>query len=253
MAKKIKKTKKIKEKTNNKEELFNKITVLISILISIASLLYSMLIRQDTVELTKFTDKPVYYTISLYPNQDTLKSEVSDKYLSINLTLKVDAFELKKKGYLDINYNDVFTKINYYMVYDYSDNLTDYKYMRYGLDDKTTAQLRYDDYYYSLPTKLNYSFTPNKEYCYLLIYTETTTQKNLDLIFFKYYDSDKTFTLDTIFENGKEVIDIKRIEYDTLICKDYFVDLWENDSKSRKEDIEFMFDVYYDLRSKLIF
>ena len=112
--------------------------------------------------------------------------------------------------------------------------------MRYGLDDKTTAQLRYDDYYYSLPTKLNYSFTPNKEYCYLLIYTETTTQKNLDLIFFKYYDSDKTFTLDTIFENGKEVIDIKRIEYDTLICKDYFVDLWENDSKSRKEDIEFI-------------
>ena len=111
--------------------------------------------------------------------------------------------------------------------------------------------LRFEDKYQAIPVKLNYSFTPNKKYCYILIYTETTSEKNLDLIFFRYNDNDDTFSLDTIIEDNKEKIDIKRIDYNTLICKKYFKNLWKENSID-ENDIDFMFDVYQDLRSKLI-
>ncbi len=250
----MKKKKKLEEikKTKERKPIMGKIVIAIELLIGIIGLYFNILIRNDTAELSKLTDKPLYYTINLYPNEDTSKAEISDKYLSADLTLVVDDFEIKKNNFLNVNYNATFTKIKYFMVYDYSLKDKQYKYMRYTLDDRSMAKFRLEDEYEVLPTKLNYSFTPNKEYLYILIYTETSTQKNLDLIFFKYHDSDKTFTLDTIFDDGKEKIDIKRIEYDTLICKEYFVDLWQ-ESKTSKDDIEFMFDVYEDLRDKIIF
>ena len=51
--------------------------------------------------------------------------------------------------------------------------------------------------------------------------------------------------------NNYYKIDIKRIDYNTLICKKYFKTLWKENSIDEK-DIDFMFDVYQDLRSKLI-
>ncbi len=234
-------------------KIITDIIVVLGMIISIASLYISVLVRKDTAELSKFSDKPIYYTISLYPNQNTKESIVSDKYLNLDLTLVVDDFQIKKRNFLDVNYNAVFTRIKYYMVYDYSLSDKNYKYMKYSLDDKTEAKMLYEDNYYIAPVELNYSLTPNKEFCYILIYTETTSQKNLDLIFFKYYDNDNSFTLDTITdEEGKEKIDIMRIEYDTYICKDYFIDLWSEKDESKKQDIELMFDVYNDLRQKLI-
>lgn len=235
-----------------KKEVLEKIvniSSIVSVIVSIISLYIAILVRKDTAELSKFSDKPIYYTISLYKNENTKVSEVSDKYLSIDLSLVVDDFKVEKKNFLDVNYNSVFTKIKYYMVYDYNDKTFDY--MSYSLDDKSTSKLRFEDKYQTIPVKLNYSFTPNKKYCYILIYTETTSEKNLDLIFFRYNDNDDTFSLDTIIEDNKEKIDIKRIDYNTLICKKYFKNLWKENSIDEK-DIDFMFDVYQDLRSKLI-
>lgn len=219
----------------------------------IASLYVAILVRKDTEELSKFTDKPIYYTISLFTNDQTKNAIVYDKYVSIPLTLIVDDFKIKNNNSIDINYNAVFTKIKYYMVYDYDINKQSYKYMRYRLDDKLESQIHYDDNYYIAPSKLNYSLTPNKKYAYILIYTETTSEKNLDLVFFNYNDKDKTFTLNTIFDTeGKEKIDISIIDYDTLICKDYFLNTWSKEVSDNKYDINFMFNVYNDLYQKLV-
>ncbi len=254
---------KIKQKRKeNKKEVKEKsridIMALIGLIISFLGLFISLwgiylnyLIRKDTEELAKFNDRPVYYTIDLYPTDDTKNSIIHDNYLSLDLKLIVNAFEIYKKDFLNVNYNAVFTKIKYYMVYDYSKKEKNYKYMRYTLDDKTMAQLRLEDNYYAAPVKMNYSFTPNKKYCYLLIYTETLNDKNLDLIFFNYYDSNETFKIDTITEDGVEKVDIKRIDYDAFICQDYFVDLWSN-SDDDVDDVKYMFDVYKDLYTKLI-
>lgn len=193
-----------------KKEVLEKIvniSSIVSVIVSIISLYIAILVRKDTAELSKFSDKPIYYTISLYKNENTKVSEVSDKYLSIDLSLVVDDFKVEKKNFLDVNYNSVFTKIKYYMVYDYNDKTFDY--MSYSLDDKSTSKLRFEDKYQAIPVKLNYSFTPNKKYCYILIYTETTSEKNLDLIFFRYNDNDDTFSLDNIIDGTK----VKKVVY----------------------------------------
>lgn len=234
-----------------KYKIFCDFLNIFGVLISVLALYVSLLVRQDTAELSKFSDKPIYYDISLYLNDHTGEAEVSDKYLSIDLTLIVDDFEVYKKNFLDVNYNSVFTKIKYFMVYDYSILDNKYMYMRYKLDDKSEAKMRFEDDYYVAPVKMNYSLTPNKKFCYILIYTETTSEENLDLIFFNYYDSEKTFKLDTITDdNGKEKIDIKRIDDDVYITRDYFTNLWSNNDEE-KYDIDFMFSVYDDLVSKL--
>ena len=125
--------------------------------------------------------------------------------------------------------------------------------MRYELDDKTEGKMRFEDDYYIAPVRLNYSITPNKEYCYLLIYTETTSEKHLDLLLFKYHDSDKSFTLDTVLDDkGNEKIDTEVIDKDVYICKEYFIDLWSEQDVKAKSDLSFMFDVYEDLYQKLI-
>lgn len=247
-----KKVQKLEYYDTKRYRIFIDILEIIGLLISIVSLYVAFLVRKDTAELSKFSDKPIYYSINLYPNDKTSQSVVSDKYLSIDLTLIVDDFEINKKNFLDVNYNAVFTKTKYYMVYDYDIDNKNYKYMKYALDDKTEGKMRFEDNYYVAPVKLNYSITPNKKYCYILIYTETTSQKNLDLIFFNYYDNPDTFKLDTILDDdGKEKIDIMRIDNDTNICKDHFIDLWSNSDSSSASDLEFMFDVYNDLKDKL--
>ena len=42
-----------------------------------------------------------------------------------------------------------------------------------------------------------------------------------------------------------------RIEPDTVICKDYFLNLWSENDDILKNDIEFMYSVYNDLQNKL--
>lgn len=229
----------------------NIIIIIASFIISIVSLHVAFLVREDTAELSKLSDKPIYYTISLYPTEEKIQVQVHDKYIRANLNLLVDDFKITKKDFLDINFNAVFTKIKYYMVYDYDieSNKHTYKYKCDKLDDKNTAQLRLEDKYHVEISELNYSLTPNNQYCYTLIYTETTSQKNLDLIFFKYYENSST--LDTIIENNIVKIDINRIDNDTNICKDYYTNYWSDNDSIKYEDLNFMFDVYNDLKDKL--
>ena len=224
----------------------------ISMITAFQSIHISNLVRQDTTELTKFSPKPVYYAIHLYLTNETgNSSHVYDKYLNLNLKLVIDDFEIKNNETLNVNYNAIFTKIKYFMVYDYSLKTHEYKYIFHSLDDKVQAQLTYSELY-SASTQMNYSFTPNKKYCYILIYTETMAENNLDLVFFSYHDEGDSFWLDTINENGQEKIEINRIDYDTFLCKEYFINLWASNDGKQKEDLEFIFNVYEDLRSKKI-
>lgn len=233
-----------------KYRIFMDIIAIMATVLSLIGIRISLLVRGDTAELAKFSDKPVYYDIKLFVTDETRDSLANnEKYLSLNLKLVIDDFKIKRKNFIDVNYNAVFTRIKYFMVYDYDLKNSDYKYMSYSLDDKTQAQITYDDLY-SAPTRMNYSLTPNKEYCYLLIYTETTSSRNLDLIFFKYYDKNDSVAFDTITEDGQERIDIDRIDSDASICEDYFVDLWSDSDSKKAEDLEFLFDVYADLKSK---
>ena len=226
--------------------------MLTSFILSIVSIYISLLVRNDTAELSKFSDKPIYYSINLYPNESTKDATVHEKYINMDLTLIVDDFKIKRKNFLDVNYNAVFTKTKYYMVHNYSLQDKKYQYMRYTLDDKAEAKMRLEEDYYAAPSKMNYSLTPNKEYCYILIYTETTSEKNLDLIFFKYHGKENTFTLDTITDDkGKEKIDIEQIDEDIIICQEYFIDLWSEGDSAKKDDISFMIDVYNDLKGKI--
>ena len=249
---KIKKFRNIHYQETLKYKIIMDIIAILSAIVSIISLYYTILVRSDTAELSKFSDKPIYYTISLYPTENSNEFYVTDKYVNLDLTLIVDDFVINKKDFLDVNYNSVFTKEKYFMVYDYDKEIKDYKYMRYKLDDKTQSQLRLEGSYYGAFTNLNYSLTPNNKYCYILIYTETTSEKNLDLVFFKYtYDGDY-FQVDTVADdNGVVKVNIERIDSDINICKDYFINLWSSGDAKSKEDLEFMFDVYNDLSNKL--
>lgn len=230
------------------KHLINKL----SLILSIVSLIITILVRNDTAELAKFNDKPVYYDIKLYTNEQTYSepSLATDKYISLSLDVLVDDFKVVKKNFLDINYNAVFTKVKYFTVYDYDEN-ENFQYMRYRLDDRSSAKTRLEEQFIITPTKFHYAITPNQNYCYMLIYTETTSQKNLDLIFFEYPEAKNNYRLDTFIENGIETVNINRIDSDTNICKDYFKEIWSERDTSKEEDIDFMFRVYQDLTTKL--
>ena len=133
------------------------------------------------------------------------------------------------------------------MVYDY--NLQDkptYYYKFDGLDDKTQAQMRLEDEYYICVSNMNYSLTPNKNYCYILIHTETLSEENLDLVFFKYNGEE----LELIEVDDTVQVDITDVREEHLISREYYTSVWaENEQEA--EDIDFMFNVYEDLRGKI--
>ena len=79
--------------------IFNILSILAS-LSAIVSLYISLLVRQDTAELSKFSDKPIYYSINLYPNENTKDAVVNEKYISMDLTLIVDDFIVNKKNFM---------------------------------------------------------------------------------------------------------------------------------------------------------
>lgn len=84
-------------------------------------------------------------------------------------------------------------------------------------------------------------------------YTETLSEQNLDLIFFEYIENENGLTLKyKTNENGDIEIDTQRIDKDVNICKEYFIEEWGNGEKVKKEDLEFMFDVYNDLSEKIL-
>ena len=230
----------------NKEKIYMRTIEILGIGLAIYGLFITLLVRQDTAELTKLSEKPMYYKIKIYPNAQTRGYE-KDKYVNWDLNLIVDDFEINKEKFLDVNYNSVFTHVTYYMVYDY--NLQDkptYYYKFDALDDKTQAQMRLEDEYYVCVSNMNYSLTPNKKYCYILIHTETLSEENLDLIFFKYNGEE----LELIEVDDEVQVDITDVREEHLISREYYTAVWaENDQEA--EDIDFMFNVYEDLRGKI--
>ena len=91
----------------------------ISLVLAIISIFIDLQIRQDTAELTKLSDKSLYYTIRLFPTNDMYEYEDHDKYVRLKFCLTVDDFKINKKSFFDVNYNSSFTKGKSYMVYDY--------------------------------------------------------------------------------------------------------------------------------------
>lgn len=53
-------------------------------------------------------------------------------------------------------------------------------------------------------------------------------------------------------ENGNIEIDTEIIDKDVNVCKEYFINQWSNGELDKKEDLEFLFDVYNDLSEKLL-
>ena len=47
------------------------ILIVVNLMIAVLSLYIAVLVRQDTEELTKMSDKDLYYTIRLYPTENT--------------------------------------------------------------------------------------------------------------------------------------------------------------------------------------
>lgn len=227
---------------------------IIAIILAIFSLIIDIKVKEDTAELTKFSDKPIYYKIRLYPTSETKEYEETDKYIRLNLHLVVDDFEIENKNIKNVNYNDTFTHKKYFMVYDYDVEREEnkYSYYRTRLDEKMEAQLRLSSEYYATITEANYSKTPNGKYIYMLVYTETASDKNLDLIFFKYITEDNILKLELkTNENGETEIASEVIDGDVNICKEYFITQWSEDDMKQKEDLDFMFDVYNDLLQKI--
>lgn len=253
-AKNIKRTKfknitiKLKEKVKKVEWIG-----VISLILAIISIFIDLQIRQDTAEITKLSDKSLYYTIRLFPTNDMYEYEDHDKYVRLKFCLAVDDFEIEKKGFFDVNYNSSFTRVKYYMVYDYELGETNkYKYMLSEMDDKSQAMIRLENYEVTV-SEMNYSMTPNKNFAYALIYTEGVNQKNLDMILFEFNNTGNSFGVTWVEnENGDIEIEHEIINKDTYICKDYFEDLWSEGDTSKKEDLKFMFDVYNDLYNKII-
>ena len=226
-----------------------------AIIIAIMSLKIDMKVKEDTAELTKFSEKPIYYKIRLYPTEEMYEYTDSDKYVTLNLKLVVDDFKIENEDLENINYNATFTHKKYFMVYDYELGETEnkYYYFRSRIDDKGEAELRLDRRYYASMTQGYYSKTPNNQYVYMLIYTETLSEKNLDLIFLEYIETENGLTLKyETNENGDIEIDTEIIDKDVNICKEYFINQWANEELSKKEDLEFLFDVYNDLAEQLL-
>lgn len=96
---------------------------------------------------------------------------------------------------------------------------------------------------------MNYSLTPNKKYCYILIYTETLSEKNLDLVFFKYNKNEEN-KLELIQVDDTVQVDITDVREKHLISREYYTSVW-SETEEEYEDISFMFDVYENLRNKL--
>lgn len=234
----------------NKEKIYLRIIEILGIIIAIVSLAVTLLVRQDTAELTKLSEKPIYYKIKIYPNNETGNYEENENYIKWNLQLVVDDFEIYKEDFLNVNYNSVFTHITYYMVYDYDiQNTKKYYYTFVSLDDRTQAKMRLEDEYNISMSSANYSLTPNKKYCYILIHTETLSEQNLDLVFFK-YNKDKQNKLDFIQIDNSLQLDITDVKKEHIISRDYYASIW-SETEEEFEDINFMFDVYEDLRDKI--
>ena len=184
-----------------------------------------------------------------------ISSSSSEKYVTLNLELVVDDFKIENKDLKNVNYNATFTHKKYFMVYDYELGKPEnkYYYFRTRIDEKGEAELRLDGRYSTSMTQGNYSKTPNKKYLYMLIYTETLSEQNLDLIFMEYIENENGLTLQyETNENGNIEIDTEIIDKDVNVCKEYFINQWSNGELDKKEDLEFLFDVYNDLSEKLL-
>ena len=226
-----------------------------AIIIAIISLKIDIKVKADTAELTKFSEKPIYYKIRLYPTEKMYEYTDSEKYVTLNLELVVDDFKIENKDLENVNYNATFTHKKYFMVYDYElgEPENKYYYFRTRIDEKGEAELRLDGRYSTSMTQGNYSKTPNKKYLYMLIYTETLSEQNLDLIFMEYIENENGLTLQyETNENGNIEIDTEIIDKDVNVCKEYFINQWSNGELDKKEDLEFLFDVYNDLSEKLL-
>lgn len=240
--------KKAKEKVKGKH-----ILEWLSLLIAVASLGVAILVRNDTAELTKLSDKSLYYTIRLYPAGNELEYELYGKTLRLGAKLVVDDFKIKKDHFLDVNYNSVFTHVKYFLVYDYKieEPKNQYYYARVKLDDKTEATMRVEGLE-NIVSDLCYSITPNQEFCYILINTQTNEENNLDLIFFANpIKEGRNELLVEENENGEDEIKHERIDKDVSICQEYFTELWSEGKKEKVQDIQFMFDIYKDLEKKI--
>lgn len=229
------------------------VVTIISLIVAVKSLKIAELVRKDTEELTRMSEKDIYYTIRLYPTSDMKQYEEYENYIRLKLRLVVDDFKIEKKESLKVNYNATFTHIKYFMVYDYDREKKEYQYFVTKLDNKTEAQMRLEDQYSINVTEMNYSLTPNKKFAYVLIYTESVNKKNLDLIFFRYQDKGESLSLDTqTNENGDIEIEHERIDRDAALCKQYYINtnVWSR-NEQEKQDIAFMFEIYSDLEQKL--
>lgn len=227
------------------------ILIVVNLMIAVLSLYIAVLVRQDTEELTKMSEKDLYYTIRLYPTENTKEYEEYENYIRLPLRLVVDDFKIERKNFLKVNYNSTFSRIKYFMVYEYNQKAKEYHYFVTGADDKTQAQMRLEEQYDMYVTEMNYSLTPNKQFAYVLIYTESVERQNLDLIFFRYKDAGDSIDLELEEnENGDIEVAHNRIDRDAFICREYFTNLW-GENEIEKEDVEFMFDVYEDLKGKI--
>lgn len=251
----INKIKKVKINKNFIKNASIYILDITAIIIAVMSLKVDMKVKEDTAELTKFSEKPVYYTIRLYPTEKMYEYTETDKFVTLNLELVVDDFKIENEDLENVNYNATFTHKKFFMVYDYDLGETEnkYYYFRTRIDDKGEAELRLDGRFHTTMTEGNYSKTPNNKYIYMLIYTETLSEQNLDLIFFEYIENENGLTLKyKTNENGDIEIDTQRIDKDINICKEYFIEEWANGELSKIKDLEFMFDVYNDLSEKIL-
>ena len=118
-----KKQKVKKDKTKYTEEMWYKITqdiiIIIGLIVAIIGLYYTILVRQDTLELTKMSEKDIYYKIRLYPTNETTQIQENGKYIRMKLNLVVDDFEILNEELKNVNYNASFTHVKYFIVYDY--------------------------------------------------------------------------------------------------------------------------------------
>ena len=248
-----KEKKKINENYWDKQwyKVLGDILIVANLIIAVFSLCIAVLVRHDTEELTKMSEKDLYYTIRLYPTEDTTEFQEHENYIRLPLHLVVDDFKIEKKNFLNVNYNSIFSRVKYFMVYEYNQNAKEYHYFAVGMDDKTQAQMRLEEQYDIYVSAMNYSLTPNKQFAYVLIYTESVDRQNLDLIFFRYKDAGDSIDLELEEnENGDIEVAHNRIDRDVFICKEYFINLW-GENEMQKEDVEFMFDVYEDLKGKI--
>lgn len=234
----------------NKGKIYFRVIEILGVIIAILSLHITLLVRQDTAELTKLTEKPIYYKIKIYPAKNTGEYREEETYINWNLQLMVDDFKIYNEKLPNVNYNSTFSHITYYMVYDYDlQYIPKYYYKFDSLDDKIQSKIKLEEDLYISASSMNYSLTPNKKYCYILIHTETLSEQNLDLVFFK-YNKDSASKLEFIQVDDTVQLDITDVRKEHLISRDYYAATWSK-TQEEFEDINFMFDVYEDLRDKI--